>query len=135
VETSPAPPPGYLEKAARVRGCHHPRAGLADAVELAVQELARHAGLEEIVDTRAAAAEIALAELDEPEPGDSRKELTGLLTQALAVHQVTRVVVRHRQVERTEREVGSGQHLRDVADPCPEGQEIAGQGADDVQRR
>src|SRR6266851_18325 len=124
VQTALPTPPGDLEEAARVRRRDHPRAGLDDARELAFEQLARHAGLEEIVDARAAAAEVAVGKLDEPEPGDPAQKLARLLPDPLAVDQVTGIVVRDRQIEGPERQVGAGQHFRDIANARGEAREL-----------
>src|SRR2546428_14163217 len=80
VQTALPTPPGDLEEATRVRRRDHPRAGLDDARELAFEQLAPHAGLEEIVEARAAAAEVAVGKLDEPGPGDPAQTLGRPLT-------------------------------------------------------
>src|SRR5262245_19925561 len=85
-----------LEQAARVRRRDYLGAGLGDPRDLPLQELARHLGLEQIVDAGAAAAEIAVAELHELEPGDAREELARLLAHALAVGEMAGIVVGHR---------------------------------------
>src|SRR5712671_1340818 len=94
VQTALAAPPGDLEEAARVRRRDHSRSGLGDPGELSIQELARHSGLEEIVDAGAPAAELAVAELDEPEPGDPAEQPARLVSHALPVDQMAGVVVR-----------------------------------------
>src|SRR6266446_200231 len=124
VQTALSTPPGDLEEAARVRRRDHPRAGLDDTRELAFEQLARHAGLEEIVDARAAAAEVAVGKLDEPELGDPAQKLARLLPDPLAVDQVTGIVVRDRQIEGPERQVGAGQHFRDIANARGEAREL-----------
>src|SRR3989442_4623540 len=111
VQPAPPTPPGDREEATRVRRRAPPRAGLDDARELAFEQLARHAGLEEIVDARAAAAEVAVGKLDEPEPGDPVQKLARLLPDPLAVDQVTGIGVRDRHIEGTERQVGAGHYL------------------------
>src|SRR5213594_3369804 len=75
VQTALPTPPGDLEEATRVRRRDHPRAALDDTRELASEQFARHAGFEEIVDARAAAAELAVGKLDQPEPGDPAQKL------------------------------------------------------------
>src|SRR5437773_8303569 len=57
-----------LQEAAGVARRDHARAGLDDPRDLQREQLPRQRGLEEVVDARAAAAEVAVAELDEREP-------------------------------------------------------------------
>src|SRR5439155_21557383 len=123
VQTALPTPPGDLQKATWICRRDHPRAGLDDSRELAFEELACYPGLEEIVDAGAAAAEVAVGKLDEPEPGDPAQKLARFLPHPLAVGQVTGVVVGDRHIEGPERQVGAGQELRDVADPRGEANE------------
>src|SRR3989442_4990140 len=92
-----------LEDAAGVGGDDRVGAGREDVTHLPLQEARRHLGLREVVDARRPAAPVGLGELDDPEPGDLRQEPTRLPPELLAVHDVTRVVIGHRQVHRGER--------------------------------
>ena len=124
VQTALPAPPGDLEEATRIRRGDHPRSGLGDACDLGVSQGASCPGLEEIVDARAAAAEVTVAELDEPEPGNPAEQPARLLSHALTVNQMAGVVVRHREVEGAQRQVGVGQQLRDIADPRRESRDV-----------
>src|SRR2546426_1078574 len=92
-----------LEDAAGVGGDDRVGAGREDVTHLPLQEARRHLGLREVVDARRPAAPIGLGELDDPEPGDLRQEPTRLPPELLAVHDVTWVVIGHRQGHRGER--------------------------------
>src|SRR5262249_17847352 len=115
VQTALATAARDLQQAPRIRGRDHPCAALPDSRELSLEQVARQLRLEQIVDTGAPAAEVAVRQLDEPQPGNAAQELPRLLPEPLAVCQVTGVMIRHRQVERPERKVGSEQQLEDVA--------------------
>ena len=120
-----ASPRRSLEEAPRVAGRDDLRAGGGDPVELSGEELSRDLGLQQVVDPGGAAAEVGLGELDQPETGDRAEESPRRLPHALAVRQVTGLVVRHREVERPPRprEV-LGQELGDVAHPRGQGERL-----------
>src|SRR5215813_2157150 len=124
VQTALAAPPGDLQEAAWVGRRDHPRPGLGDPRELLVQEIARNARFEKVVDAGAAATELAVAELDQAKAGDPAEQLPGLEPQPLTVHEVTGIVVCHREIERAERKIGAGQNLRDVAYARGEGRQL-----------
>src|SRR2546425_12548734 len=81
-----------LEDAARVGRGHHVRARRRDAVELPLEQAARHPGLGQVVGAGAAAAHLRLFELDETDTRDGGEQLPDLRTHALPVREVTRVV-------------------------------------------
>jgi len=81
-----------LEDAARVGRRNHLRSRRRDAVELPLEEAARHPGLGQVVRTRAAAAHLRLFELDQTDTRDGGEQLPDLRAHALAVREVTRVV-------------------------------------------
>src|SRR5207245_1173412 len=88
---------------------------LDDPIDLSLDELARDLRLQEIVDARAAAAEIAFAELDEPKSWDPTEQRARLLPDALTVRQMARVVVGDGDLEWSKRQIGVGEHLAHVA--------------------
>jgi len=114
IEATGARALGDLHQAPRVAGRHHPRAALHDAIELGGQQAVGHLGLEDIVDSRAAAAEVAVAQLDQREARDASQQRARLAPHLLAVRQMTGVVIGDGQRHRPERQRGVGQHLGDV---------------------
>src|SRR5262249_6301595 len=82
-----------LHHAAGIAGDHDTRSRLADSLDLAPPELRGDLGLEEIVDTRAAAAKVAVGQLHERQPGNAPQELSRLRAHLLAVSEVAGVVV------------------------------------------
>ncbi len=106
---------GDLEQAARVTRRHYTRARLDDVGHLAFEQPVGHLRLEHVVDAGAAAAEVALGQLDEREARDAPEQLARLVADPLAVRQMAGVVVRHGDVEPAQRQVRAGQDLADVA--------------------
>src|SRR5690606_42116959 len=90
---------------------------------LAAAELAGGFGIDEVVDTGGAAAEVRLGDLRNVQAGDGAQELAGLGSHALSVRQVAGVVVgdRHRQRMARSRGTELDEHLADVADLLGEG--------------
>src|SRR6185503_13755481 len=85
-----------LQEAAGVAAHHRARAGLPDALDLPARQLPRHLRLLHIVDPSAAAAELAVRQLDETEVGDPAQQRAGLRSHPLSVHEVAGVVIGHR---------------------------------------
>src|SRR5215831_6411634 len=104
-----------LHEATGIPGCHDARARCPDTFRLPPTERIGDAGLEKIVHAGTAAAEVALAKLDEAKSGDPLEEIARLSLDLLAVHQVARVVIGHRRVDRAERQIPLAQHLRDIS--------------------
>src|SRR5258706_11884550 len=90
---------GDLEQAAGIARRHDPCARLEDARDFEVEEPACHRGLEHVVDTGAAAAQITVSQLDEREAWDATEQLARLSANPLTVRKVTGIVVGHRRVE------------------------------------
>src|SRR6059036_2872225 len=105
VQTALATPSGDLQEASGVRGRHDLRPRLDNTSDLELEQLAGHAGLEQVVDAGAAAAEVAVGELHELEPRDPPEQLARLLPHPLTVSQVAGVVIRHGEVEPPERQL------------------------------
>ena len=81
-----------LQDAAGVGRGDHVRSRGRDAVELPLEEAARHPGLRQVVGAGAAAAHIRFFELDEMDARDGGEQLPDLSTHPLPVREVTRVV-------------------------------------------
>src|SRR5438093_190572 len=117
VQAARASAPGDLHETAGIPRRDDRGSRLGDPRHLELEELARDPWLEDVVDSRAPAAEVALRELHEPEAGDPPEELPRLLAHALAVGEVTGIVIRHGQLEATEWQWGVREQLRHVARP------------------
>src|SRR6202035_1063271 len=104
----------YLHDAAWIAGGHDARSRLADALDLSAPELGGHLGLEEIVDARAPAAEIAVLEVHQGQPRDAPQELSGLGAHLLPVSEMTGVMVGHRLSQLAQRQVRVDERLGDV---------------------
>src|SRR6185436_18229065 len=115
VQTTLATAARDLQQAPRIRGRDHPRTALPNSREFSLEQVARQLRLQKIVDAGAPAAEVAVRQLDEPQPGDAAQELPRLLLEPLAMCQVTGVMIRHRQIERPQRKIRRDQDLDDVA--------------------
>src|SRR5438270_7122632 len=83
-----------LQDAAWISGCHHFGAARHHRVGLALAEPPRHLRLGEVVSAGAAAAELAVGELDELETSHRAQQRTRLAAYTLTVREVARVVVR-----------------------------------------
>src|SRR5918996_136339 len=101
-------PPRNLKEAPGIPRRHDARAGRENRGDLALEELAGHRRLEKIVDAGAAAAEVALGELDQTQARDAPQELARLPADVLAMREVTGVVVRDGHVEAVERQIRGG---------------------------
>ncbi len=91
---------GHLHQAAGVRGHQHLGAGGEDVGGLAVPELARGLGVEDVVDPGRAAAQLGLGDLPQLEAGDRAEQPPRLGAHALGVREVAGVVVGHGHLER-----------------------------------
>ena len=108
-----------LEEATGVRRGHDVGTRRGDALDLAREETARHAGLGQVVGTRAPAADVGILQLDEPHAGDRREEGTHGHPHALAVGEVAGIVHRDATGKRMDgwREPQVGEELERVV--CP----------------
>ena len=114
--------PAKLEEAPGVAARDHTGPRARDPVELPLEELPGDLRLHQVVDARRSAAEVRLGQIDEPEPRDRAEERPGRLPHALAVGQVARLVIGHREIERSPRlRQVLGEELADVAHPRGEG--------------
>ena len=82
-----------LQKAAGIAGGDDRSAGGFDVAELAIEEIARHFRLDQIVDAGATAAPCAFRQFDKFEIGDGPEHGARLGGDFLAVAEVTRLVV------------------------------------------
>src|SRR5512134_467023 len=92
-----------LQDASRVTGHDDLGSGRGDPIELPLEELARDLGLHEVVYPRRPATEVGVSEVDQPEARNCPEERAGGFPNALAVCQMTGVVVRRGDVERPPR--------------------------------
>ena len=114
--------PAELEETSRVPARHHAGARARDPVELPLEELPGYLGLHQVVDAGRPAAEVGLGEIDQPEPRDRAQDCARRLPHALAVREVTGLVVGHGQVERPPRlRQVLRQELADVPHPRADG--------------
>ena len=90
----------HLHEAAGVGGHQEVGAGGEDRVGLAVAERPGGVGVEQVVDTGRAAAQLGVCDLAQLDAGDGREQLTGLGADALRVGEVAGVVVGHRHRQR-----------------------------------
>jgi len=112
---------GDLQRAAGIRGHEQfgaGRRGGPNRVGLAQAKFPGRLGLQQVVHPRRTAAGAAVADLDQSQARDGRKQRAGLITHALRVRQVTRVVVCHGQRQRVPPRYRAevGEELGDVAD-------------------
>jgi len=91
---------GHLHPAARVGGDHELRARGQNRGGLALGELARRLGVEQVVRASAPAADFGLGQLSQLDAGDAAQEPAGLVADALCVRQVARVLVGDRDAQR-----------------------------------
>ena len=82
-----------LEQAAGIARGDDGRAGGRDVVELSLEELVGHLGLDEVVDARAAAAPHRLGQRLDVEAGDFREQLARLHGDLLPVAEMAGVVI------------------------------------------
>src|SRR5262245_40258365 len=68
--------------------------GLADALDLPPGQLTRDLRLQDIVDARAAAAELAVRQLDQADAGNTAQERAGLAPHLLPVGKMAGIVIR-----------------------------------------
>src|SRR5215470_15274504 len=88
-----------LEHAAGVGGHDRLRVGRGDGPHFVAQEILRHGGMSEIVDPGAAAAAIGTLHFKQLQSGNGLNELSGLRANALAMSQMTGVLIGHSYVE------------------------------------
>src|SRR5258705_13603795 len=91
----PKPPAGCsnLQNASGVAGRDDVRLQRGDVARLAVAKLHRRLRLDEIVDARAAAADLRFQRREQFDAGNRRQQRARLRLDALRVREVTRVVV------------------------------------------
>ena len=112
-----------LHPAARVGGHHHVGPRVEHRPGLALTELPRRTGVQQVVRAGAAAADLRLDDLPQLDAGDRTQQPTWLVAYALRVGQVARVLVGHSHRQRVA--LGDGpelvEQLGDVAGPGGEG--------------
>ena len=89
-----------LEEAARIARGDDRRIGGFDVAEFALQEIAGHFGLDQIINPRAAATPGALGEFDEFEVGNGAEQSPRLRGDFLPVAKVTGLVIGNRLLRR-----------------------------------
>ena len=82
-----------LQDAAGIAGGHHVGRSLPDVVHLAREQPVRHGGMGNVVNAGAAAAPVRFLQFDEFETGNQAQQVPWLLADALAVGEVTGVVI------------------------------------------
>src|SRR5215468_8653797 len=85
--------PRDLEQTARVPRGQDTRPALPDARDLHAPQLLGHGWLGQIVDARAAAAELGVLDVHQSEAGDATEERAGLDAHLLAVGEMTGIVI------------------------------------------
>src|SRR5262247_1015697 len=107
--------PRDLEQTARIPRRQDTRAALPDARDLHAPQLLGHGWLGQIVDARAAAAELGVLEVHQGEAGDAPQERAGLGAHPLAVGEMTGIVIGDGETQLAQRQLGVDEDLRDVA--------------------
>ena len=94
---------GNLEGAPRIAGCDKVRRHRRDVSGLPQPECRSRFGLDEIVDARAAAADLAFGRRQELDAWNLLEQRAGLRTNPLPVSEVTRIVIHDARVNRVAR--------------------------------
>src|SRR6266702_2467133 len=96
---------GDLQRATRVPAGDDTRSRLADPLGFPATELSGDLRFLKVVHACATAAELAVLEVHEGEPGDSPQQIPRLGSDPLPMDEVTGIVIRHRALELAERQL------------------------------